>query len=55
MSDSRRSLGDKTFSWKYDAMIRVTKETYPDENYLQYARDVGYHYDRHDTIILPQN
>ena len=39
MYDSRRSLGDKTFRWEYDALNRVTKETYPDGNYLQYTCD----------------
>ena len=32
MYDSRLSLGDKTFRWEYDALNRVTNETYPDGN-----------------------
>ena len=39
MYDSRLTLGDKTFRWEYDELNRVTKETYPDGNYLQYTYD----------------
>jgi len=37
MFDSRLNIGNGTFSWQYDILNRVTRETYPTGDYIEYT------------------
>ena len=37
MFDSRLNIGNGTFSWQYDVLNRLTRETYPTGDYIEYA------------------
>ena len=41
MGNTRLDIEDETFTWEYDDLNRVTKEIYPDDEYITYSYTVG--------------
>ena len=50
MFDTRLNIGNKTFSYQYDTLNRLTRETYPNSDYIEYTYNTA---GRRATLRLP--